>query len=195
MRTSTFYVVTFFLLVMAFGSIQATSIELKLSGPGAVGDATIKAGKPVSVDIIIENDTIFTGFTMGFKIFSPDLKKIVHVADSGNGLNERGDVKGYNGWHDDSVWDLKGIFVRETDWDGNLPDTLGFGGLSVKKRYTAHKAEKKLSFEIMVPEPGTLVIDSSFYPPGGKWLYSAPARIGSTISPDWNGPYQFKVIK
>lgn len=195
MRTSTLLVITTFLLAVAVGSVAATGISLKLSGPGAAGENKIKAGKTVSIDIVIENDTIFTGFTMGFKITSPDLESIVHVADSGNGLNERGDIKGYNGWHDDSVWDLHGVFVRETDWDGKLPDTLGFGGLAVKKKYTSHKAERKLSFDIMIPQTGTIVIDSAFFPPGGKWLFSAPARIGVSTSPSWGGPYKFEVVK
>lgn len=195
MRTSTLLVITTFLLAVAVGSVAATGISLKLSGPGAAGETKIKAGKTVSIDIVIENDTVFTGFTMGFKITSPDLESIVHVADSGNGLNERGDIKGYNGWHDQSIWDLSGVFVRETDWNGKLPDTIGFGGLSVKSKYRAHKAERKLSFDIMVPEVGVLVIDSSFFPPGGKWLFSAPARIGASTSPSWGGPYKFEVVK
>ena len=195
MRTNTLFAITTFLIVAAVASVGATGITLKLSGAGAAGEATIKAGQPVSVDIVIENDTIFTGFTMGFKITSPDLESIVHVADTGNGINETGDVKGFNGWQDESIWDLNGVFVRETNWDGKLPDTLGFGGLAVKKKYTAHKAEKKLSFDIMVPQAGTIVIDSSFFPPGGRWLFSAPARLGATLSPDWGGPYKFKVVK
>lgn len=195
MRSNTLFVVTTILLVVAVGSVGATGVSLKLSGPGAAGEATIKAGQPVSVDIVIENDTIFTGFTMGFKITSPDLESIIHVADKGNGLNEAGDIKGHNGWQDKSIWDFSGVFVCEIDWDGKLPDALGFGGLAVKYKYVAHKAERKLSFDIMIPEAGILVIDSAFYPPGGKWLFSAPARIGASLSPSWGGPYKFKVVK
>jgi hypothetical protein len=183
------------LLVFAVASAMATGVTMKLAGKGAVNETTIKAGEPVSVEIILDNDTVFTGFTMGFKLTSPNLKEIVHVADSNGGLNEAGDIKGYNGWHDQSVWDLNGVFVRETDWDGQLPDTIGFGGLSVKQKYTAHEPERKLSFDIMVPTTGTLVIDSAFFPPGGKWLYSAPARIGPSLAPKWGGPYKFEVVK
>jgi hypothetical protein len=168
---------------------------MMLSGQGAVNDTTIKAGQPVSIDVVVENDTVFTGFTMGFTLTSPDLAKIVHLADTNGGLNEAGDVKGHNGWQDQSIWDLSGVFVVETDWDGKLPDTVGFGGLSVKSKYTAHKAERKLSFDIMVPEVGVLVIDSAFYPPGGKWLFSAPARKGPSLGPEWGGPYKFNVVK
>ncbi len=189
--------ITLTIVVLAFGvaSVSAIDISMKLSGQGAVNETTIKAGQPVSIDIIIENDTLFTGFTMGFQFTSPDLAEIVHVADTNGGLNEAGDIKGYNGWHDQSIWDLNGVFVRETDWDGKLPDMIGFGGLSVKSKYPAHKAERKLSFDVMVPEVGLLVIDSAFFPPGGKWLFSAPARIGPSVSPAWGGPYKFEVVK
>ena len=189
--------ITLTIVVLAFGvaSVSAIDISMKLSGKGAVNETTIKAGQPVSIDVIIENDTLFTGFTMGFKLTSPDLAEIVHVADTNGGLNEAGDIKGYNGWHDQSIWDLSGVFVRETDWDGKLPDTIGFGGLSVKSRYIVHKAERKLSFDIMVPEVGVLVIDSAFFPPGGKWLFSAPARLGPSLGPEWGGPYKFNVVK
>ena len=195
MRTNILLPLTTCMMIVAVASVGATGISLKLSGPGAVNDSTIKAGETVSVGILIENDTIFTGFTMGFKITSPDLSSVVHVADKGNGLNEAGDIKGFNGWQDESVWDFNGVWVRETNWDGELPDTLGFGGLAVKKNYTAHKTEKKLSFDIMVHQAGTLIIDSSFYPPGGKWLFSAPARIGVSLSPNWGGPYKYNVVK
>jgi len=188
-------VLTIVVLTFGVASISAADITMMLSGQGAVNDTTIKAGQPVSIDVVVENDTVFTGFTMGFKLTSPDLAEIVHLADTNGGLNEAGDVKGHNGWQDQSIWDLNGVFVRETDWDGKLPETIGFGGLSVKSRYTAHKAERKLSFDIIVPQAGVLVIDSSFFPPGGKWLFSAPARIGPSLGPEWGGPYKFNVIQ
>jgi hypothetical protein len=168
----------------------AAEVALQISGPGAVNDSTIKVGEKVSVDIMFLNDTSWAGFTLGFAITSPDIKRVVHPADSGNGLNEHGDVKGYGGFEDRSIWDLAGIFVVPRDWDGELPELLGFGGVCVKRRYEPHDWERKLSFDLIVPEPGTLVIDSAFFPPGGNWLYSAPAH-----EPTWHGPYHYKVVK
>lgn len=178
------------LILLAVPSVFAAEVGLQLTGPGAINDSTIKVGEKVTVDIMFLNDTSWAGFTLGFAISSPDIKRIEHPADSGNGLNEHGDVKGYNGFDDRSIWDLAGIFVVPRDWDGELPELMGFGGVCVKQRYEAHDWEKKLSFDLVVPEPGTLVIDSAFFPPGGNWLYSAPAH-----EPVWHGPYQFKVVK
>ncbi len=183
------------LLALCAGSATSTSISLKLSGPGAINDSTIKVGEKVSFDVYVLNDTVFTGFTMGFKVTSPDIKKIVHVPDSAGGLTEAGDLKAYNGWDDQSVWDLNGVIATECSWDGVLPDTVGFGGLCVKMQYPPHKIEKKLSMDLMFSGPGTIVVDSTFYPPGGKWLFAAPARIGPMVQPDWAGPYKFTVVK
>ena len=182
-------------LAVAAVTASAATVSVKLSGPGAVNDSTIKAGEKVSIDVWVENDVTRAGFTLGFKMTSPDIKQIVHPADSGNGLNDRGDIKGHNGWHDASVWDIFGVMAVESDWDGALPDTVGFGGLAQKTGCVPHKSEKKLSWDVIVSTPGTLVVDSSFFPPGGKWLFSSASTADSSHAPVWKGPYKFKVVK
>lgn len=181
-------------LLLGAGTFAAT-ISVEISGEGAVDQKTIRAGKPVSVDIYFENDQTRAGMTVGFKVHSENISEIVHVNSPGEGLNDSGDVKGYNGFGDASVWDLFGLFVVERSWDGKLPDTLGFGGVSNEKSYEPHQREKKLSFEIMVPEPGTLVVDSSYYPPSGVWMFSSVPNTLPSERPEWSGPYKFKVIE
>ena len=194
MLRKTSFLLVFGTLLLA-GTVLGSSVSLQLSGEGAVNDSTIKAGEPVSIDIYFTNDDIRTGITLGFAITSPDTKEVIHVIDSGNGLNERGDVKGYNGWEGAAVWDLFGMFIVESDWDGVLPELLGIGALSNKQSYDPHELEKKLSFELVVPEAGTIVIDSAYFPPGGKWLYSSPVDIAPSHVPEWLGPYTYKVVK
>ena len=195
MRKLQALVLAFSLGVFLVSSVMGATVMVKLSGPGAVDESTIRVGQPVSVDFYIENDTVYTGFTMGFKVTSPDIKSVEYLADTASGINKRGTIKGHNGWQGKEVWDLGGVYVVDTAFTGVLPDTLGFGGLCVKHRYTAHKSEKKLSFDMIVPTAGTIVVDSSFFPPGGKWLFSAPARLGESVAPIWAGPFKFKVIK
>ncbi len=190
---ATMYVVL--ILSLSFGLASAATISLQLSGKGAIDGTTIKAGEPVSVDIYVVNDVKRAGMTIGFSIESDDIKEIVHVVDSGNGLNDSGDVKSYGDWVGAEVWDLFGIFVVERDWDGELPELLGFGAIANEKAYFPHELEKKLSFEIIVPTAGTIVIDSSYYPPGGKWMFSSPPLQEPSASPEWDGPYEFKVIE
>ncbi|KAA3632919.1 MAG: hypothetical protein DWP97_10155 [Calditrichaeota bacterium] len=169
-------------------SVSATTISMKISGEGAVNDSTIAKGKKVSFDIYIENEGNYKGFTLGFKVDSKDIKTAVSPEDKGNGLNELGNIKGHNGFGDKSLWDLGGVYVIDRQWDGELPDVLGFGGVSKTKPYKPHEAEKKLSFELIFNESGTIVVDSSFFPPTGKWMFAPPS-----VNPEWNGPYLFQV--
>ena len=169
-------------------SVSATTISMKISGEGAVNDSTIALGKKVSFDIYFENEGNFKGFTLGFKLDSKDIKSTVFPEDKGNGLNELGNIKGFNGFEDKSLWDLGGVYVIDRQWDGELPDVLGFGAVSKTKPYTPHKAEKKLSFELIFNESGTIVVDSSFFPPTGKWMFAPPS-----VHPEWDGPYYYQV--
>jgi hypothetical protein len=126
---------------------------------------------------------------VGLKFESEDIKNIIHVADSGNGLNPLGDVKGLNGWENKSVFDFTGIIVSADNWEGVLPDTVGLVGIVLKKRWHPQVLQKQVVMEMIVPEPGTLVVDSAFFPPGGEWMYDNEQK------PGWGGPYTFHVVK
>lgn len=182
--------------LLVAGSAAAGSIGLKLSGDGVVNDSTVKAGQPVSVDIYIENDSVFTGFAFGFAVTSPDesVNNIIHLPDSGKGLNKNGDVKGFNGWQDHSIWNFGGVYAVESDWNSEMPELLGFGGLTIDRAYEPHPYQKVLSFQIIVPEPGLIKVDSSFFPPGGAWMFATPVPEAYEL-PEWNGPLVFKVVK
>ena len=164
-------------------------VEMKISGPGAVNDTTIKVGERVSFDFYFSNDTIRRGISVGFKWFSDDIQNIIHVVDSGNGLNDQGDVKGLNGWENKSVFDFTGIIVSADNWEGVLPDTVGLMGIVVKKRWHPQPLQKQIVFDMIVPEAGTLEVDSAFFPPGGEWMYDNEQK------PGWGGPYKFHVVE
>ena len=184
----TFATVTLLGAFLVAGAL-AGDVSLQLSGPGVVDQSTIKAGEKVSLDLHFSNDKVRRGVSVGFKITSEDIAEIVHVADSGNGLNDHGDIKGFNGWADKSVFDFTGIIVAPHSWDGALPDTIGFAGIVIKKRWQPQESQHQLSLDIIVPEPGTITVDSTFFPPGGDWMYD------NEELPDWGGPYTIKVVK
>jgi hypothetical protein len=183
------------LLVLLAGSAWAeSSVSMKISGPGAVNDSTIKAGETVFIDIYTANDKERLGVSFGFTLKSEDIKQIVHVADSAGGINESGNVKGYNLWDGKGIFDVTGVMAPEIDWNGELPDLIGFAGAVAKQRYNPHEEHQVLGIGIMVPTAGTLVIDSAFFPPGGYWKWiSADSKEGEM--PKWNGPYSFTVVK
>ena len=177
-------------LLLFAGSTMASSVSIKLSGPGAVNDSTIKVGEKVSFDVYILNDAKYTVFNLGFKISSSDITTVTHPVDSGKGLNPKGDIKAYGGFEDKSIFDMTGVLPVERDWDGKLPELVGFGGHCVYKSYDPHEEAKKLSFDLLFDEAGTIVVDSSFFPPAGVWLIAQPKS-----TPAWGGPYTFQVVK
>jgi hypothetical protein len=187
------------LLTAVATTASAASFGMKISGPGAVNDSTIKAGTKVSLDFYFASKDTLKAFSCGFKLYSKDIEMVTHVVEAGKGLTKDVDVKGWNGWEDKSLWDFGGVWPALKDWDGNLPDTLGFAGAVVKKKYVPHLSMKVLSFEIIVPSAGTLMVDTTFYPPGGSWkVVVAPKKAGGKPSderPDWKGPYKWKVVK
>ena len=96
-------------LLLFAGSTMASSVSIKLSGPGAVNDSTIKVGEKVSFDVYILNDAKYTVFNLGFKVSSSDITTVTHPADSGKGLNPKGDIKAYGGFEDKSIFDMTGL--------------------------------------------------------------------------------------
>ena len=184
------------LLVLFTGASMAASVKMKISGPGRVNDSTIKAGQKVDLDIYLSNEKVHMGMCIGFKISSPDasIKTVVHPVDSGKGLDgSKGDIKGYNGFESKELFDLMNRAVLN-DWDGKLPDIVGFLMHGFNKRWQVMPETKAYSIEMTVPTPGTLVVDSSFFPPGGLWLTTNESGT-VTDSPTWGGPYKFKVVK
>jgi hypothetical protein len=175
---------------------MASSVKMKLSGPGRVNDTTIKAGTKVALDIYLSNEKSHMGLAMGFKFKSPDgsIKTITHPVDSGNGIEgSKGDIVGFNGFESKALFDLLNQAVP-TDWDGKLPDVVGFLLHGFKKRWQPMEDTKAYSIMFTVPTPGTLVVDSSFFPPGGVWI-ATNENGGPSDTPTWGGPYKFKVVK
>jgi hypothetical protein len=183
-------------LVLMLGvTAMSATVKLQLSGPGKVNDSTIKAGQKVTVDVYLDNEKTRMGFSIGLKISSPDksIATIQHPADSGKGYEEsNGDIKGYNGFESKAIFDLLCRPVLQ-DWDGKLPDLLGFVSMVFKKQWNVMPMQKCYSFDLIVPNAGSLRVDSSFFPPGGRWLFvSGPTD--ETI-PKWMGPYKYTVVK
>lgn len=178
---------------------SATKISMKLSGPGVVNDSTVKANQKISLDVYAENDDDWAGITFGFKISSPTIKAIVYPKDS-TAMNRSKNAHGFNGWQDNSIFDLGGVRIAEADMNGELPDVIGVGAAVVKNKYKAHPLQKILSFDVLFKEEGKVTVDSTFFPPGGFWKVArsprvTPAGKDSQQPVKWGGPVRFKVVK
>ncbi len=187
-----------FMAAVPLAAAPMTSVAMKLSGPGAVNDSTVKAGQQFSVDLYFATKQELRAISMGLKLTSPNIKTVQHVSDTAKGLSEAGDIRGWNGWNDYTNWDFLNKAVLK-NWDGNLPDTLGFVAAVAKKKYMPHEQMKVYSIGLIAPGPGTLVIDTAFYPPGGSWkAVLAPAAPGDDKQderPHWKGPFKVNVVK
>lgn len=182
------------LMFMASG--MSATVSMQLSGAGKVNDSTIKAGEKVTLDIYFDNDKPRMGLSLGFKISSPDksITTVVHPADSGKGLTPSvGDIKGHGIYADKSVFKVLNQPVL-SDWDGKLPDVVGIMTMVMKGNWDKQPVQKGYSIDLIVPTPGTLVVDSAFFAPGGKWIFVTAAEQPPDV-PAWKGPYKFKVVK
>lgn len=196
MRKSILSVMALACCLLMAASGMATTVSMKLSGAGMVNDSTIKAGEKVSLEIYLDNEKPRVGMSIGFKISSPDksIATIIHPADSGKGMEEsEGDIKGYNGFEGKALFDLLNRPVF-SDWDGKLPDVMGFMAHIFKKTWEKMPMQKCYSIDLIVPTAGTIEVDSAFFPPGGKWILVTKAELPPDI-PAWKGPYKFKVVK
>ena len=189
-------VVAAVILVFSVSAASSATVSMKISGPGKVNDSTIKAGQKVSFDVYIVNEIDRQCLSVGFKFFSPDssIKSITHPADSGKGMeNTKGDVKAFGPYKGSEMFDIMNSAVSD-NWDGQLPDVLGFMAHILKKKYVKHEEMKAYSIDVVVPNPGTLVVDSSFFGSGGVWMMvTEPTQ--EPHCPSWKGPYKFKVVK
>ena len=76
--------------------------------------------------------------------------------------------------------------------DGLGADTVGFGGAALFGSGIPTGFNQEVWWIETTPHvPGdTLCIDSSFFPPGGSWLWSTTAGV---VMPFWDGPYCFYI--
>ncbi|MFH1373578.1 MAG: hypothetical protein ABII79_07280 [bacterium] len=84
------------------------------------------------------------------------------------------------------------VFINDFSVSGTGRDTIGFGGYAI-----APGIEVGYNTAVWFITSGsdnagdTVCIDSSFYPPGGRWAWSWMG--GGTFEPDWGGPYCYLI--
>lgn len=182
--------------VMFAGSAFAQSVGVQVGGEGVIGKDSVKAGSPFSLDIFMSNDTVQTGFTLGFKLSGKNgLKKVTPAWSTSmedSAFNAASNISAYNGFQDASVWDFGKLMKSVRSWDGALPDSILVGGIAMNSRWEPCDMTHYISFNFKSADAGTLCIDSAFIPPSGAWLYSNGS--GST-EPEWGGLYCVTVVK
>ncbi len=145
---------------------------------------TILVGQEVTFWIrIIGGDTTYHGITNAFRIYSPDgATWNATVADT-LPLN-------WNQW-------FGLIFsINRFSFDGAGEDTVGFGGSYNPLNSTGLPAHfDSVTYKITIGPIDsqytgkTIVLDSSFYRPIGRWKWAGPDAF-----PTWGGPYTFTIF-
>jgi hypothetical protein len=153
---------------------------------GGIGSDQIRVGEVEFGIRMIVPDTMdaILGQTNGFRIYSP------------NGATWQPALYGstyYGKWNESLPWDSWYDLVLDiTYFDGGSlgqgADTVGFGGAALFGSGVPPGLDEvafTISFTTDVGDLGkTICVDSSFFPPGGEWLWSTSA---GTVIPEWSG--------
>lgn len=146
---------------------------------------SVQTGVPITFYIRLTNNTGETilGFSHGFRICSPDGA----TWDTTIGIDAGGIT--------DAMID-QGIFVNSFSISGSGSDTVGLGGFKISGTGIPDGFDS-VAFKVEIGPISTsyhgqrICIDSSFYPPGGEWLW---ATTGGSIHPDWDGARCFWIV-
>jgi hypothetical protein len=200
---------------------QSAAISLSsVTGLSPTTTDKIECGQAVTFFMRLENTTAnaFAGSANGFRVYSPDgatwtpsfyvdtqivlfpppATTTLTTIFYGRWLNS-GLPAGINSWKgpDPQVYD-GGLFINAFSADGMGADTVGFSGFNQTVGvglYASFVADP--AFQVKIASTNcadtglTICIDSSYYPPAGKWLWAD----GVQVEPDWDGPHCYTIFK
>lgn len=155
---------------------------------GMIAPGEIATSNPVTFHIRYHNttDSAIMGATNGIKVYSPDGAQWDTTYGQHTGLFT-------------PYWDDGGIFIQPFSVDGSGIDTIGFGGFAIFDPGVPGGFDD-VPFTLTVGpidemyEGYQLCLDSTFYPPGGRWVWSFRNE-PYEIVPDWGGPYCYTIRK
>ncbi len=149
---------------------------------------SIQTDVPITFYIRLTNNTGATilGFTHGFRICSPD------------GAQWNTTIADTTGTVGKTQFDL--VFTINTlSVTGSGVDTVTFGGARLSAPGLPPGFDD-VAFTVQIGPINTsyhgdrVCIDSSFFPPGGEWLWATSDGSGRSTRPDWDGARCFWII-
>jgi hypothetical protein len=174
-------------MVFSFGLAHGAS-QITLDNVNVFSGDSVQMGNPVTWTFRLTNTdgNNITGSTNGFRVWT-----------SNNGYTDNFTPIT---WDTVSVgWTANyydgGFFFNPFGVDGIAEDTIGFGGFKLFKPGIVDGFDQQCWWVRTTPSThgDTLCIDSSFYPPGGAWLWSTTPA--GSVSPAWFGPYCYFVYE
>lgn len=153
---------------------------------GAISATQIAINRPVKFYIRVTNSTPddVGGICHGFSVYSPDgaqWSSTSHDTTGTLGLNQ---------------FDLA-VFLEDINVDGDPADTVVFAGFTLTHSGLVSGFDD-IAYTISLGsfDAGdigkTICIDSAYFPPAGRWLWSVDGQ--SAYSPPFGGPYCYTIV-
>ncbi len=150
-----------------------------------IAPGVVRTEVPVSFDFMYTNNSgeSIMGFTNGYRVYSPDGADVSIQSGSAIGNLWTGSI-------------FNDAFV--IDYFGPGPDTVGFGGVTIfgdgVPTGTADVAFRLTLNPLEPADDGKQVcVDSSFWPPGGQWMWASSGGGSGNYVPAWDGPHCFEI--
>ena len=157
---------------------------------GLLGSDSIPTGTEVTFFLRMVTTSTFTGLTNGFRIYSPTgANWTTTVADA---TLDFGSLSGLWGGFD-LVRSIRRFGVT-----GSGADTVGLG-YSAQAKDGMYSGFDSVTHTITIgpidasSSPGEICLDSSWYPPGGSWMWGVYWETPPHV-PSWDGPHCFTIF-
>ena len=188
------------LVIFIFVGVAKSQDTLDLAGPptgywDAEGTPSITVDVPITFTIrMVVGTQMVSGLTNAFQVF---------ISDQQDGSNILSGVP-FEPVAGDTIFDmihngdLDGGFFINTFSDGFGADTIGFSGFDLFDFSNLTVGFDKdvyiMNTQVASDLSGLgyyLCIDSSYFPPGGAWLWSTISAFN--VFPSWGGPYCYEI--
>jgi len=182
------------LMVFSFGLVNAQDVVVDLDGSWA-GGTKVKPETPLTFTISIFTSPIggLQANTNGFAVFLSNDGTPAGMLNPGPGFAPIAYATVPAAF---TIFDDEYATYAENAFgiDGFGIDTIGFGGVSFSDPAVIDGPAWTIGTQVDSLAATWLCLDSTFYPPGGAWLWPRGDGGGSYV-PAWDGPYCYLIEK
>ncbi|MFH2048075.1 MAG: hypothetical protein ABIJ12_01415, partial [bacterium] len=186
MKRNVLFILTV-LMVFSFGLVNAQDITVSTNSAVWESGTKVAPGNPVTWTISLATAPYggIVGSTNGFRVFLSSTNDATGLLPAGTFTAMTyatiGDFGNYGATYTAAPFGVNGVGA----------DTIGFGGLSFGAPVEIDGPAWTITTQVDSLPATYLCLDSTFYPPGGAWLWSG--NDGTTLNPDWGGPYCYLI--
>jgi hypothetical protein len=183
------FLLSIIIILLGFGVVHADDITVSHFDGGWDNDTKVTPGRQVTW--YVHWNTIpheIMAFTNGFRVYLSDQIDGSNILNPGPGFTPIT----YEILMQDFDSDCVSFSVIYYVVDGIGADTIGFGAVDCWPSIFIDEDVWSITTQVENIAIGNyLCIDSSFFPPGGAWLWST--EFSGTIKPSWDGPHCYLI--